>query len=73
MIKKIEDNSLYTQPSFYFTDKNLPVGNFSMVGAEVQVHTDLLSLCSGSVEKTWCVQRSVANYQKDWPLPSLGR
>ena len=58
--------------SLYRIDQNISVDHFSYHGAQVQVHTYVLTLFAGGFQKVWCVQRILAYHQTHWPLPSLG-
>src|SRR5688572_134603 len=72
VIREFENDPIYIKPSFYSTDKDLPVDHFAMDRAQMQVHSYLFSLCDRSIKKTWCTQRVMAYHKKNCKMSSLG-
>ncbi len=54
--------------SIYVADKNLSIHYLTCIGTQMQVHSHLLTVCDGSVEKTWIVERGMAISKAYQPL-----
>jgi hypothetical protein len=68
-----EKNNADFGSTIYRIDQNISMGYFTMAGTQMQVHSQLFSLCGRGIKKTWLTQRLLARHKENIEMSSMGR